>query len=115
MPNIVHIRNINGNIFKEIKYYDFDDLSKKLQVLILSYDADICIILLINDNILNNFDTFNNEILTLLNNYDITIVFNQKKELYCLDNKNGEYILDWKNNNYSKLFIFIKMIVMILL
>ena len=102
----ISICRISGNILKEIEYNDFTDLSNQLQALILSYDADICITLLLNDNILNTFNIFNTEILVKLNDFEhntITIIFNQKKELYGFKNEKGKYILNFKNDNYSKI------------
>ena len=104
MSNIVYIYNISGNIFQGIEYTDINDLINKLTLLITQYDYDISIQLLINNDILYNFDMFYIDIFLLLNDCNIiTIVFGKKKELYCLSNENGKYILDYKNDNYSKL------------
>ena len=100
----ISICHKNNDLFQKIEYNNFDTLQHKLKLLIINYDSDIFITLLINDNILNKFDIINMIILSKLNDLDtITIVFNQKKELYCLKNYNGKYILNWKNDNYSRL------------
>ena len=102
--NTISIYHINGNIFQEIEYNDFDNLSHQLKLLIIYHDSDLFITLLINDEILNNFDIIDMTILSKLNDYNtITLVFNQKKELYCLNNINGKYILAWKIDNYYHL------------
>ena len=104
MTNIISIYKINGIKFQEINYDNIDNLSNQLTLLIKKYNSDILIQLLINENILNNYDIINNNILVDLSIHDfITIVFIQKKELYCLGNDNGKYILNNKNDNYSKL------------
>ena len=101
---IIFIHNINNEIFEEIEYTDIIDLSNKLKLLIIYYDSDIYIQLLINESNLNNFDIIDMLILLTLNEYNhITIVFIQKKDWYCLGNENGKYILDYKYDNYSKL------------
>ena len=51
MTYTISILNMNGDIFQEIKYDNTDDLHEKLISLIKSYDADIYIQLLINENI----------------------------------------------------------------
>ena len=103
--NIVSIRKINGICLQEIKYTDFNDLSHQLKLLISKYDSDLYIQLLINDDILNDFDIINMLILSQLNIYDfITAVYCDKKELYCVDNNKGVYILNFDmKDNYSKL------------
>ena len=105
MVNNVFIRRMSGEVFQEINYIDTNDLNKKLKLLITYNDSDLYIQLLINENILNNFDIIDTLILSKLNNNDfITIIFSQKKEMYCLNNENGKYILDYSiKNNYSKL------------
>ena len=103
MSNIISICYISGEVFQIIAYEDINDLTNQLNLLITSYDSDTHIQLLMNDIILNNFNIIACDV--LLKIYDfITIVFSQKKELYCLDNKDGKYILDSsKTDNYSKL------------
>ena len=103
--NIICIYNISGKIFQEIKYNNIDELNNILKLLIIQYDTDIYIHLILNDSILNNFNIINTLILSTITKYDfITIVFSQKKELYCLANEDGKYILDCsKTDNYSKL------------
>ena len=104
MTNTIPILSISGNIFQEIEYNTINELYEKLKLLITYYDSDISIQLLINENILNNADIIDMLILSKLSECDyILIVFGFKKELYCLNNENGKYILDNKNNNYSKL------------
>ena len=101
---IISIYYISGKIFQEIEYVSIDDLSEKLKLLLEYYDEDIYITLLINEHILNNFNIINICYISQLTIYDyITIIFSDKKELYCLGNDNGKYILDFKNDNYSKL------------
>ena len=103
--NTVSIRKITGICLQEIKYTDFNDLSYQLKLLINKYDSNLYIQLLINDNILNNFDIIDMSILSQLNIHDfITVVYCDKKELYCLDNNKGVYILNLDmKDNYSKL------------
>ena len=105
MANIIYIYYINGGIFQTILYDNIYDLDKQLKLLIIYYDSYLLIQLSINKNILNNFDIIDNSLLLKINKYTyITIIFIQKKELYCLGNENGKYILDrHKNDNYSKL------------
>ena len=106
MSNTVNIFNISGNIFQEINYNHINELREKLLILISNYDDDIYIQLLINNDILNNFNIIDDAILLKITEYNfITVIFSNKKELYCLKNKNGKYILDYKNknDNYSKL------------
>ena len=86
--NIVSICYISGVVFQEIKYKTINDLNKQLKLLIIYHDSDI----------LSSVDNYN----------IITIVFNQKKELYCLCNQKGKYILDYiYTDNYSKLLFLI--------
>ena len=100
----IYIYNISGNIFEKIEYNDYNELNEKLKSLIVYHDSDLYIQLLINENILNNVNIIDNLLLSKISKYDfITIVFCQKKELYCLGNKDGKYILDNKKDNYSKL------------
>ena len=105
MTSIVSICcTTTGDVFHEIEYTDFNDLEHKLKLLIIRHNSDLLITLLINEHIINNYDIINMILLSKLNNYDtITIIFNKKKELYCLDNVNGKYILAHKNDNYHKL------------
>ena len=106
MSKIVSIYYISGNIFQDIKYNNFIDLSYHLKLLIITNDSDseLYITFLLDEDILNNFDNINMIKLSKLNNEDIiTIIFNEKKELYCLANENGIYILDYKYDNYAKL------------
>ena len=79
MSNIVFIYYISGDIFQEIKYNNFDELHDKLKLLI-NNDSDILIQLLINHEILNNFDIIDVFILSKLNEYNcISIIFSDKK------------------------------------
>ena len=83
MSKIVSICHINGNVFQKIKYDNFDELSDKLKLFIIYHDSDILIQLIINNNILNNFNIIDNVILSNLNDDIITVIFSQKKkELY---------------------------------
>ena len=103
MSNSVSIYYMSGNIFQEIKYNNFDELHDKLKLLI-NNDSDILTQLLINNDILNNFDNIDMSILSKLNEHNsISIIFNNKNLLYCLGNEDGRYILDHKNDKYSKL------------
>ena len=106
MSNTVSIRYMfTGNIFDKIKYNTFNDLSDKLKSLVLKYDSDILIKLLINDETLNYFeDVIKISILLNLNEDTcISVIFIDKKILYCLNNENGIYILDFYWDKYSKL------------
>ena len=108
MNDIVSICCRAGDVFHEIEYTDFNDLEHKLKLLIIYHNSDLLITLLVNENIINNYDIINTILLSKLNNYDIiTIVFNQKNKLYCLDNINGKYILAYKNDNYYKILTII--------
>ena len=64
MTNIISIYKLSGVFFQEIKYDNINELNENLITLITSYDADIHIQLLINDNILNNYDIIEFNILT---------------------------------------------------
>ena len=102
--NTMNIFTISGTVFQEIKYTTIIELNEKLINLLVLYDADIHVQLLINENDLNNFSSINTNVLSNITENDfITIIFSNKKELYCLSNENGKYILDNKNDNYSKL------------
>ena len=104
MINIVFIRYISGNIYQEIQYNDFNELYDKLKLIIIKYDSDVLIQLLIDDEIVNNFNIIDTVVLSKLNEYNyISIILSNKKTLYCLDNINGKYILDYKNDNYTKI------------
>ena len=106
MSNMVSIRYMfTGNIFAKIKYNTFNDLSDKLKSLVLKYDSDILIKLLINDETLNYFeDVIKISILLNLNEDTcISVIFIDKKILYCLNNENGIYVLDFYCDKYSKL------------
>ena len=109
---------MSGDVFQEIEYNTIDELHEKLKKILVLYDADIHIQLLIDTNILNNFDIIDLLVLSKLDNNSITVIFSDKKNLYCLENKNRKYILDDRNDNYSKLLkrlFYIIKIVMILL
>ena len=41
MINTVYIININGDVFQEIKYNNFNNISEKITSLISKYDEDI--------------------------------------------------------------------------
>ena len=106
MSNTIYIRYIfTGNIFDEIKYNNVNDLRDKLKSLVLKYDSDILIKLLINDETLNYFeDVIRTSILLNLNENDcISVIFSDKKNLYCLNNEDGLYVLDFYHDKYSKL------------
>ena len=107
MENTIFIRYISGNIFQEVQYNDFDELYNKLNELIKSHDEDILLQLLIDDEMLNNFDIIDTFVLSKLNKHNyISIILSNKKMLYCLDNINGKYILDYtndKNDNYTRI------------
>ena len=105
MSNTVCIRYMfTGNVFDEIKYNNFNDLSDKLKSLVLKYDSDILIKLLINDETLNYFDVIKTSILLNLNEDNcISVIFSDKKNLYCLNNEDGLYVLDFYHDKYSKL------------
>ena len=119
MISTAYIHYISDDIFQEIKYTTIDELHEKLKTILVLYDADIHIQLLIDTNILNNFDIIDLLVLSkIIDNNSITVIFSDKKNLYCLENKNRKYILDDRNDNYSKLLkrlFYIIKIVMILL
>ena len=76
----ISICNMSGNVFREIEYTDFNELHDKLESIIISYDSDILIQLVINNEILNNFDIIDTLILSKITEYCfITIIFSQKK------------------------------------
>ena len=90
MTNIVVIRYIiTGDVYNEIKYNNFADLHNKLKLMIIKYDTDILMTLLINNKILNNFDIIDTSILSTLNeNNGILIIFtnkNLKIQAKCLN------------------------------
>ena len=72
MTNTISIHWLSGDIFQELTYNTILDLTKKLKIIINKYDADIHITLLINENILNDYDIFNDSI--LLEEYDFITV-----------------------------------------
>ena len=79
MSKIISINHIiSGNIFQEIECNDFDELYNKLKELIISYDADILIQLMINNEFLNNYNIIDIAVLLKLNEC-ITVVFSNKK------------------------------------
>ena len=80
MTNIVFICYMSGNVFNEIKYNDFDELYDKLKLMIIQNDTDILMKLLINDEILNEFDIIDISILSKLNKHTcITVILSDKK------------------------------------
>ena len=105
MTNTVSIRYmITGNVFNVIKYNNFNELYDKLESIILNHDSEILIKLLINDKILNYHNAINTSLLPNLNEDTyISVIFSDKKKLYCLNNENGIYILDSYCDKYSKL------------
>ena len=108
MSKVISIYFISGGIFQKIFYNNIYELDEKLKLLIIYYDSNLLIQLLINKKKLNNFNIIDTSELLKVNKYTyITIMFIQKKELYCLGNENGKYILDHKNDNYSKLLCLI--------
>ena len=108
MENTVYIRRMSSTIFQEIKYSNFNDLKDKLELMIRYNDSDILIQLLINNEFLNNHVNIDRLILEKLDKNDISIIFNNKKNLYCLGEKNGKYLLDDnRKDNYSELLRFI--------
>ena len=66
MSKIVSITYISGNVIDQIKYNDFIDLSDQLKLLIIHYDSDIFISLLINEVVINDFNIININILSTL-------------------------------------------------
>ena len=56
MTNIIIINSIRDDIFQEINYSNINKLYKKLKLLIINHDSNLYVQLLINENILNNFD-----------------------------------------------------------
>ena len=104
MNNTVIIYTIAGSVFQEIQYNDFDELRDKLTSMIINNDSDLLIQLLINNEFLNHFHIINFAILLKLDKYNyISIILSDKKNLYCLGNENGKYMLNYKYDNYSKL------------
>ena len=105
MNNTIFIRKLSSEIFQEIEYENIEKLKDMLKTLITDCEPDVLIQLLLNNNILNDYDIIDDSLLSKIKNYDfITIIFIQKKELYCLNNENGKYILDsTKTDDYSKL------------
>ena len=72
MTNTISIHRLSGDIFQKLSYNTILDLTKKLKNIIKKYDSDIHITLLINENILNDYDIFNDSI--LLEEYDFITV-----------------------------------------
>ena len=114
MSKTVVLRNmLTGDIFKKIKYDDHYDLRDELNMIILSYDADVLIQYIINNHILNDYEFIDDLTLDKLDGYNyISIIFNDKKTMYCSDNEDGKYILNRTyatNDNYSILLNIIIM------
>ena len=85
MTNTISILTMNGNIFQELLYNTINELTTKLKIIINKSDSHIYISLLLNENILNENNIFNNFILSNLEDYDyITIIFSQKKKTYIV-------------------------------
>ena len=105
MTYIVRICNIlTGNLYQEIQYDNLDDLHDKLKLLIKQQDPNILMRLIINSEILNNFDIIDTFILSKIdNNNCILVIFRDIRTMYCLGNEHGKYILDFKNDKYSEL------------
>ena len=55
METVFIYNMLSSIIFQEIEYIDFNDLSHKLNLMIIYHDCDILMQLLINDEFLNNF------------------------------------------------------------
>ena len=104
--NTISIRRISGYEYQEIEYTTIEELNKEL-IDIIKYSNesnDAYIQLILNSINLNKFGIIDNSILSKLNKHDfITIIFIEKKEMYCLGNENGKYIMDFKKDNYYKL------------
>ena len=101
--NTISIRRISGYEYQEIKYTYIDELNEKL-INIIKDSNNTYIQLILNSINLNKFGMIDNSILSKLNKHDfITIIFIEKKEMYCLGNENGKYIMDFKKDNYYKL------------
>ena len=76
MIHTISICYITGNIFREIKYTSIDDLAKKLKLLFINNNTGLCMQLLINEHILNNFNITDMLVLSNLTKDDfITILF----------------------------------------
>ena len=105
MANTIFIRYISGDIFKEFQYNNFNELYNKLRFIVISYDADILIQLLLNKEMINNDDDINTVVLSTVNenNNNILVILTDKKILYCLDNINGKYILNNNDDKYTKI------------
>ena len=86
--NTISICHISGFVYQEIKYTTIDELNEKL-INITKDSNDIYIQLILNGTNLNKFGIIDNSILSKLNKHDfITIIFIEKKEMYCLGNEN---------------------------
>ena len=66
MSKIVSICYMSGGVFKEIEYNNFDELYNKLKLIIIDYDEDISISLLINDVIINDFNILDINIINVI-------------------------------------------------
>ena len=111
MKYTVFICKMSGDIFQEIKYNDFNDLSDQLRLMLINNDSDISIQLLINNEFLNIFYNINGLILAKLDKNNISIVFNNKKLLYCLGEVTQNLIFLYKLKQVSiflKIPIFLK-------
>ena len=101
--NTISIHRISGYEYQEIKYLSINELNEKLMTIIKDSN-NTYIQLILNSINLNKFGMIDNSILSKLNKHDfITIIFIEKKEMYCLGNENGKYIMDFKKDNYYKL------------
>ena len=79
MLKTVLILYMSGRVFQKIEYIDINNLIEILISLINCYNEDIAIQLILNNNILNTYNSIITLELNKLNNEDITIVFTKKK------------------------------------
>ena len=68
--NIVHICYISADIFKDIEYTDFNNLTEQLINMINCIKYDIQVELLFNNNVLCTFKNINISILSTIKNND---------------------------------------------
>ena len=91
---------ISGNIFKEFKYTNSDNLIETLNEMLEEYSYNYQFIqLILNDDIINYY-YINNLNKDSLETDFVKVIFIDKRNLFCLGETNGKYILntDYKHN-----------------
>ena len=101
---------VSGNIFKELKYTNSDDLIETLNAMLKEYSYNYQFIqLILNDDIINNGTKKNNFNYYCINNLEkelletdfVQVIFIDKRKVFCLKEINGKCIL---NTEYKNIF-----------